>query len=638
MFKVIYSGQGRLYWKNIGQSLLVFFSQKTVFKSRPLSSIIHSLIAWAFILYMVVNIDDVINGFIESFHFLGMGIAGGIYRLFVDLFSVLAMISVLYFLLRRFMFNSIRLEIRNNVLLDTNAFSKIKADSLIVGLFIFFHIGFRFIGESIYLNMNGLDIWQPFASLVSGIWEGLSSSNLNTLYHIFWWLAIGLILLFLPYFPKSKHAHLFMGPLNYLTSPLRSSYGTLDPLDFEADDMEQFGAATLIDLDKTQVLDAYACIMCNRCQDVCPAYITGKELSPSALEINKRIYINKSSTVILDNEASDTPLLEYALSPSALWACTTCAACVDICPVGNEPMMDILHIRRDRVLMESDFPKELQGAFNGMERNGNPWNINEDRLKWVNEHIDLSVKTVKENPEFDILYWVGCAGAFDQKGQEIAVSFTRILNHCKVNFAVLGNDEKCTGDSARRAGNEYLFTMLAEENISKLNEAGVKKIVTTCPHCLHTLKNEYPQFGGNYEVVHHTQFINELISSGKLVLDSQETEKLAFHDPCYLGRHNRIFTAPREVISSAGVDKVELKSYRENSLCCGAGGAQMWKEEEPGKEAVRRERFKEVINSGTNTLCTACPFCLTMMSDAGTELNSSIQVKDIADIIAYNIK
>ncbi len=642
LVKVIHRGQGTLYldhfWKRFSNALLIVFSQKTVLKTRLGTSILHALIAWAFILYFLVNLGDVLTGYIPHFHFMGEGSIGNVYRLFVDFFSVFALISMSYFLIRRFVFGSERLTIRDNVKVYAKARSGMRTDSLIVGVFILLHIGFRFLGETFSLHLHGSDPWQPLASAVSALWAGMSPETTTLMVHVSWWVALGLILAFVPYFPLSKHIHLFMGPINFLTRPERSAPGTLEPLDFENDDVEQFGVANLEHLDKTQILDAYACIMCNRCQDACPAYTTGKELSPAALEVNKRYFIKENGKALAEGEESTQTLLDFALSESALWACTSCAACVEVCPVGNEPMFDILNMRRDRVLMESQFPKELQGAFNGMERNQNPWNINDDRLAWAKEDDSITVKTVEENPDYDILYWVGCAGAFDQKGQNIARSFSKILNHANVNFAVLGNNESCTGDSARRAGNEYLFSMMAEANVETLNKAKVKKIVTTCPHCLHTLKNEYPQFGGQYEVVHHTQFIDRLQKEGRLKLKAAEnSKKITFHDPCYLGRHNQEFDAPRNDIKALGMEYVELERSGSNSFCCGAGGAQMWKEEESGNEPVRQNRFKEIESSGADIVGTACPFCLTMMRDASNELESSVEAKDIAELVAEQL-
>ncbi len=642
MVKVIKKGKGNLPTDHVGKRFLlalkVLITQVTVLRSRFLLSILHAFIAWAFMLYALVNLNDIIRAFDAHFLLFGHNIVGHIYELFVDIFSLLTVVAMAVFLIRRFIFKSKQLAFRENILLLPEVKSGIRRDSLIVGLFILFHVGFRWLGESFALAHSDPNGWQPTASMVARLWHGLSVTQLNFFQHLSWWLAIGLILAFIPYFPYSKHAHLFMAPINFFFKKRLDGFRLLQPINFEDEEAEQFGQATFAHLEKAQLIDAYACIMCNRCQDVCPAYNTGKELSPSALEINKRYYLNQNAEKFWHQHDDLPALLQLTLSESALWACTTCGACLEVCPVGNEPLYDLLEIRRDRVLMESQFPKQLQNAFVGMERNGNPWNMNEDRLSWAKAQPDLKVPTVKENPDFEILYWVGCAGAFDQKGQRIARAFTRILNAADVNFAVLGNDETCTGDSARRAGNEYLFTMLAETNVENLNKAGVKKIVTTCPHCLHTLKNEYPQFGGNYEVVHHSQFINQLMQQGKLSVKAKDLAGLTFHDPCYLGRHNREFEAPRSVLNTLNkFGIVEMKQSAENSFCCGAGGAQMWKEEEPGQEAVRRARLKQAQDVGAQIVSTACPFCLTMLTDASNETSAGIEVKDLAEIVAEQI-
>ena len=641
MFRMINKGQGNFNYDNplkrISKSLSSFIFQSTVLSSRPWVSLIHSLVAWAFILYMLVNVGDCLTAFITNFHFLGNGTIGNVYRLFVDIFSVFALIGILILLIRRFIFSSTDLKINENVRIIKSAQSGIGRDSLIVGLFIFFHVGFRFLGETFYLNIFGPDDWQPLAAFLSGIWQGLNPEITVILYHVCWWLALGLILMFVPYFPKSKHAHLFMGPINFLTQPIRSAPGTLNKIDFEDENNEQFGISKIEHMDKTQILDAYACIMCNRCQQACPAYLTGKELSPSAIEINKRYFLNENSKKIVYGEEVSPNVMDFILTESALWACTSCAACVEICPVGNEPMFDILNIRRDRVLMEAKFPTQLQNAFNGMERNGNPWNMNKDRMEWTKEEPGLQVKTVEANPDFEILYWVGCAGAYDQNGQKIARAFVKILNAAGINFAVLGSKENCTGDSARRAGNEYLFAMMAENNVANLNTAKVKKIVTTCPHCLHTLKNEYPQFGGNYDVLHHSELIETLISTGRIQIAKNSVENITYHDPCYLGRHNNVYEAPRIGLKSAGLKLREMDRNRNRSFCCGAGGGNMWKEEEQGKEAVRRERYREAEKTGAEKLCTSCPFCMTMLRDAKNELEAKIPVHDIAEIISERL-
>jgi Fe-S oxidoreductase len=383
------------------------------------------------------------------------------------------------------------------------------------------------------------------------------------------------------------------------------------------------------DLGWEQIMDSYACIMCFRCQEVCPAYNTGKLLSPAALEINKRYHFNGGGT-------TDVTMTEL-ISEEAVWACTSCGACVDICPVGNEPMRDILDIRRNLSMMESAFPKQLESAFKGMERNMNPWNVSQaDRMKWAD---GMSVPTIEQNAEPDILWWVGCAPATDSRAQKTAQAFAKILNAAGVNYAVLGKNESCTGDSARRAGREDIFFGLASQNVEILNELAPKRIVTTCPHCLHTIKNEYPAFGGNYQVIHHTQLINELVGAGKISLEvSSDQFSVTFHDPCYLGRHNKEVDSPRTALKSAGALTIEMPRNGAKSFCCGAGGAQMWKEEEPGSARVNEMRFAEAKSTGADIVAVGCPFCLTMMNDASKADGGNIQVKDVAEIVAERMK
>jgi Fe-S oxidoreductase len=334
-------------------------------------------------------------------------------------------------------------------------------------------------------------------------------------------------------------------------------------------------------------------------------------------------------------------MLEYAITESAVWACTSCGACVEACPVGNEPMFDILNIRRHQVLMASTFPHELRGAFTGMERQANPWQMTEDRLAWTRP-LDFAVPTVEENPDFELLYWVGCAGAFDPTAQQTARAIATLLHAAGVNFAVLGKLETCTGDTARRAGNEYLFFELARANIETLNTVGAdkKKIVTGCPHCLHTLGKEYADLGGHYTVLHHSQLLYELIGNGRLKLNPAAldgSEKVTFHDPCYLGRHNGVYDAPRTVLAQTGRPVLEMNRNRNNAFCCGAGGAQMWKEEEPGQQAVNANRYAEAEATGAAVLAVGCPFCARMLTDAGNQAGAAMKIRDVAEIVAEAI-
>jgi Fe-S oxidoreductase len=612
----------------------------TLFRFRLLPSIFHALVAWGFLYFILVNFGDLLQAFVPDFQFLGGTAVGNLYRLGADVFSIAILTGMLALIIRRFIIRPATLSTRSDVLLHPKARFGIMRDSAIVATFVTFHVGSRFIGESFRLAQQGPDPWQPFASAASRLWLNWNSAALMIGEHVTFWMSFGLILAFLPYFLYSKHIHLFFAPLNFLLKPPRKSIGELSRLDFSDESIESFGVSRLEDLGWEQLMDAYACIMCYRCQQVCPAYNTGKVLSPAALEINKRYFLNNFGASIAKGNASPQDLVEFAISPEAVWACTACGACIDICPVNNEPMRDILDIRRALVLNENAFPQQLQAAFRGMERNVNPWNISPaDRLKWAD---GLHVPTIDDNPAPEILWWVGCAPATDVRAQNVARAFASILNNAGVNYAVLGKNEQCTGDSARRAGNEYLFNEMATAIVELLNSLALKRIVTTCPHCLHTLKNEYPAFGGNYTVIHHSQLIMELIAGNKLELDLQNEDdhspRITYHDPCYLSRHNHIITEPRADFVEIGLSLNELPRHGLKSFCCGAGGAQMWKEEEHGRERINANRFREADATGADILAVGCPFCMIMLTDARKAANSEMQVLDIAELVANRLK
>ncbi len=648
IYLIVNRGEGQLYLDHLPQrlwkALTVYLTQQTTLKTRRVSSLFHLGIVWGFTYFFLVNGLDTFKGFIAGFPewLQNFGIIYDLYRLIGDVLSIAVLVGVVYFLLRRFVLpNKAELEYHDNVLLYPKVKAgAIKTDSLVVGFFILLHVGARFLGESVYVANHGTDLFMPFATLVSPIWGGMSADRLTTLEHVFWWVALGGILIFTPYFPYSKHAHLFMAPLNFLTKPKRVSLAEMDKLDLENADIEQFGVNKLEQLPKTNILDGFACIMCNRCQDVCPAYVTGKELSPSALEINKRYYMRDHMTDLAGGSESEFSLVGMAISESAVWACTSCGACVDICPVGNEPMLDILNIRRDLVLMQSEFPAELQGAFKGMERQGNPWQApREDRFKWA-KGLEFPVPTVDENPNFDILYWTGCAVNYDPRAQLTARALVKILNTAGVNFAVLGEMENCTGDVARRAGKEDLYFELATGNVETLNEVKPKRIVVTCPHCYQNIGKEYPQFGGNYDVVHHTELIEELMAAGKVPTSAnpKQMSNVTFHDPCYLGRHNDVVEAPRNVLGLVTENLIEMPRSKKKSFCCGAGGAQFWKEEEHGTKAVNVERYEEAKATGADVLAVGCPFCAQMFETAkANDGGKGMEIKDVAELIAENL-
>ena len=639
LVRIIGRGQGKPDWalarKRVVDALVKTVTLRPTWKMRFWPTIFHAMVAWGFMYYILVNFGDVLEGYIADFHFMGTGALGNYYRLGADILSVSVLVGMTTLLIRRFIIKDSVLGTRDSIMLNPKARKGINRDSLIVGLFILFHVGFRFLGQSFAIALEGPDPYQPFATAVASLWGGLSPTALTVAHHLAFWIALGLIMLFIPYFPYSKHIHLFFAPFNFALKPERRSPGELEPLDFEDESIEQFGALKLEDLQWYQLMDAYACIMCFRCQEVCPAYNTGKLLSPAAVEINKRYFLNYEGDRLANGEETSQTLTEFVIPEEAVWACTSCGACVEVCPLGNEPMRDIMDIRRGLVLMENTFPKQWETAFRGMERTMNPWNVpSSERMKWAE---GIEVPTIEDNPEPEILWWVGCAAATDARAQKTARAFAKILNAAGVNYAVLGEQETCCGDSARRSGNEYLFFELATANVEMLNEVAPKRIVTTCPHGFHTLKNEYPQFGGNYEVVHHSQFVEELLKEGKIKIDKDGLEKITFHDPCYLGRHNGEYDAPRFVLEQVGADLVEMEHTKNKSFCCGAGGAQIWKEEE-GDKRINLTRYAEAQETGAETVAVACPFCMIMLNDASKEAGENAPVvKDIVEIVAEHL-
>lgn len=638
--------------QRLREAIVRTITQVTVFRDRPVVSFFHAFVFYGFIFYGLVNVVDFAEGYLPKswFDVFHHSAIGALFRLGADLFGSLVLIGVAYLLWRRFVTDDEKLSHFNDrVLLHEGVKSGgIRRDSLIVGTFILLHVGLRLFGSACLLAAEGhTDPWQPVASLGALI-IGFDPNRIIG-WHIGWWGALGLILAFLPYFPRSKHIHLFAAPARFAVerrledgSPVPR--GALEPLlNLEDENAERFGVEKLEQLRWTQILDPYACIQCNRCTNACPAHTTGKALAPSAIEINKRYELNAIRADLAKGEPSPRPALEFVMNESALWACTACGACVEVCPVGCEQLSDIIDYRRDAVMTKGEFPQQLNNAFRNLERTQNPWGIAAaKREEWKDK--DTVAPTVEQNPDFEVLYWVGCAGAYDPAAQKTARAFAEILNHCKVNFAILGKSESCTGDPARRAGNEYLYYSLATGNVEtlnavlideKLDAAKSKRVVTTCPHCFNALRNDYPQLGGHYKVVHHTQLIEELIAAGKLPEKIAEQEKLTYHDPCYLGRHNDIYEAPRKVLGEI----TEMERSRNKSFCCGAGGAQFWKEEEEGEMKVAENRFREAEATGAKKIAAGCPFCKSMLQSsesAGRE--GAPAVLDIAELVAENLR
>ena len=606
--------------------------QRSVFRTRPLVSFFHALVFYGFAFYFLVNLVDVIEGYVALHTRSGLWNA---FNLTADVLTAAVLIGIISLVIRRFFVRPKDFDFPANVPVREGVRKGIRRDSAIVSAFILFHVGSRLMYKASQLALEGLDPWQPVSTAFAALFSGMTPGALEIFHHFFWWGALGSILAFIPYFPRTKHIHLFMAPINLALQ--KKNPGVLQPMDFENE--EVFGASKLEEFAWPRLMDAYSCIMCNRCQDVCPATNTGKALSPAAILINERFELNDLFPKFAAGAESPRALLDFALNEEAAWACTTCNACIEVCPVGNEQMLHIIDVRRERVLSAAEFPNGLKNTFNQMEKAGNPWGIAaEERLVWAKD-LPFPVPTVDQNPDPEVLYWVGCAVSFDPRAQKIARNMAEILHSAGLNWAVLGKTEKCTGDTARRTGNEYLFAQMADENVAALDAVNARVVVTTCPHCFHTIGNEYPQFGGNYVVRHHTEFISELIHNGKLKIEPNSTTAVTYHDPCYLGRHNGIFEQPRSLIEMTGANLIEPERTRNNSFCCGAGGGQFWKDEERGKERVSTNRFRELKQTGAQTVATGCPFCLRMLTEeTAKEDGSGPEVFDIAELVTKRIR
>jgi len=466
----------------------------------------------------------------------------------------------------------------------------------------------------------GINDYPAASAPISNALSGVVAPAAPWLERVAVWAHVLIILSFLVYLSYSKHLHIAVAAINVFFGKMRPR-GTLDKIDFERPETEvRFGAARATDLTWKQMLDTMSCTECGRCQEVCPAWTTGKPLSPKLLIMAERDHLLSRS---------EAPIVPTAVIDDIVWDCVTCGACMRECPVNIEHVDHIIDLRRNLVMVESRFPDEAGAMLRDVDRTSNPWGKPQsDRTQWA-EGLGVRVLQPGE-PAPDVLFWVGCAPAFDERARKAAISTAKLLQTAGVDFAILGPRESCTGDPARRMGDEYTFQRLAGENVQTLNEAKVRKIITTCPHCFNTLGNEYSDFGGKFEVVHHTEFLAELVREGKLSPAASD-RTITYHDSCYLARHNDVRSQPRELVDAVG-KAVEMPRNRERTFCCGAGGARMWMEEKRGRP-INQERVREAAATGAETLAVACPFCTVMLDDGVRETGAKLQVFDLATLL-----
>jgi len=581
----------------VGQSKLL---------QRLLPGLMHAAIFWGFLVLFPTIVIAMIGAVDRHATLPWLG-AQGWYAFLVDLFALLVLIGVI----TAFAIRKVQRPARF-------AGSHLAEADLILGLIAGIVITlFLWHSSQIALGLNDYPAtWAPISNALSVV----VAPAAPWLERVAVWAHVLIILSFLVYLPYSKHLHIAVAAINVYFGRTRAR-GRLEKVDFEKPEAEvRFGSAQAADMTWKQMLDTISCTECGRCQEVCPAYNTGKPLSPKLLMMNLRDHLLARS---------DEPIVPNAVIDDVVWDCVTCGACVYECPVSIEHIDHVIDLRRNLVMVQSRFPEEAGAMLRDVDRTSNPWGKPQaDRTQWA-EGLGVRVLQPGE-PAPEVLFWVGCAPAFDERARRSAISTAKLMQEAGLDFAILGPRESCTGDPARRMGDEYTFQRLAGDNVATLNGAGVKKIVTTCPHCFNTLGNEYPDFGGSYEVVHHTEFLAGLVREGKLSPVASD-RKITYHDSCYLARHNEVRAQPRELVDAVGV-AVEMPRNRERTFCCGAGGARMWMEEKRGRP-INQERVREAAATGAETLAVACPFCTVMLDDGVRETGAKLQVFDLATLL-----
>jgi Fe-S oxidoreductase len=601
-----------------------------MFRNRY-SGLLHLFIFYGFIVLLTAILQAIGEGIVPGFSLAPIG--GNTWIAFLqDLFGVLVLMGVVMALVNR-------LIIRPRQFQESN-----ELDALIIlGLIATIMVGM--LGQNAARVAQGGDpsaSWRPVSSAIAHLFEGFGWQGANAVvpHEVFYWMHVLAVLAFLVYIPSSKHLHIIVAIPNIFFRKLPPRVGAQLPL-IDLEHAEHYGVSQVTQWSWKNLLDLYSCTECGRCQEQCPAFLTGKPLNPKMIIVDARENLYKTVRDAPPDQRRDVPqaqkLIGEAIKEDEIWSCVACGACQQECPVLIEHVPKIIDMRRSLVLEESRFPKEAQGALRSIETQGNPYGLPKaQRSDWAK---GLDVKTVEEKPDAEYLYFVGCAASYDEANRAVARAFVELLQKAGVDFAILGPQETCNGDPARRIGNEYLYQMQAQQNVESLNAARVRKVIATCPHCFNTIKNEYPQFGGRYDVIHHTQLLADLIRQGRLRPSQAIEGKFTYHDSCYLGRWNDIYEPPREVVTAIpGAELVEIERHHKRGFCCGAGGGRMWMEEKIGKR-INHDRVEQTLRTQSPRVATACPFCLTMFRDgiSAKGAEDRLQVRDLAQYLADSI-
>ncbi len=612
--------------RRIVSFLLFGLGHKRILK-EPYPGIMHLFLFWGFLVLFIGTVLIFVQEDFTKLLFDKIFISGNFYLVFsflLDLFGLLAIIGVLLALFRRYVLKPERLD------------NKFEDALVLILLFFILLTGFSNEGLRIASSTPEFEKWSFVGWQFSRIFLGMGASgnSAENIHLVSWWIHIILAFGFIGYISYSRLLHLISSPLNQFFRSF-SPKGKVAPI-LDIENAETFGVAKLSEFTWKQLFDTDACTRCGRCQDNCPAYLSEKPLSPKKVIQDLKDHLvlqGKTSSQKEISEDQSPPIPGNVITEDELWACTTCGACQEACPVFVEVVDKVVDLRRYLVLMESKFAPEVKLFFKNMETNYNPWTIGfATRGDWAK---DLKVKIVAEDSDVDYLFWVGCAGSFDERNKKVSRTLVNLLEKAGVNFGILGAEEMCCGETARRMGNEYLAQILMQQQIEVFNKYGIKRIITYCPHCFNTFKNEYAQFGGKYEVCHHTEFLWDLIQKKKLKLSTSVEMSVVYHDSCYLGRYNDIYDAPRNLLESIEDAKVsEMKRKKDRSFCCGAGGGRMWMEETLGKR-INQMRVEQAVETNASVLATACPYCLTMLGDGikEKEMEQLISAFDVAELV-----